>query len=204
MYLKKIIIFIIFTSIFLSQEAGILSNKNKNSLTFISTIFNTFNEANDIKNSTYKAIKVDFKIKGPYEFWYSFLDDNNSNIINQIGFAYVLKARKWGLTLFINKNITDNSDQALSTSYYMGANQFGWIYNLKGNNPIYVKYTNVYNNADINNILENNKQDYISLGNYIRINKFILSYGITFNAKDFLILDLNDGIIELSFGYKFI
>ena len=126
-YKKIILVFIFVASNLFCQELGLFSNKNKSSIVFSGSINNDFGV--DLESSS-NQIKLNFKSKSPFEFWASILenDSNNSNV-NQIGFGYLINKKKWGLTLFINRNeyvIKNDSVETEKISF-----ELGWMINFK-------------------------------------------------------------------------
>ena len=129
--------------------------------------------------------------------WINILqNDSFENEITQLGFSYLLAAKKWSI-MFIVENSIDELNRLSDLSNYIYSEKLGWILSFKNNNPIYLKYINSYDN------ISSKKNDFITIGSLVPINKFILGYGFTINTRDILFLDMHDGIFELSLGYKF-
>jgi len=195
--IAKILILCFFTSLILSQEFSILSSKKKSSLFMHFTGYSIFEEDNIIDSNNFFSFKINYKSKSSIGFWINILqDDSFENEINQLGFSYLLAAKKWALMLIIENSIAE-LNRISDSSNYIYSEKLGWILSFKNNNPIYLKYINSYDN------ISSKKNDFITIGSLVPINKFILGYGLTLKARDVLLLDLHDGIFEVSLGYKF-
>jgi len=142
-------------------------------------------------------------MRGPLGVWASILNDEDSGYnIGTFGFGYFFKTKKWDLAIlteksFYDENYTIEELSEVDESYDY---KLSWLYNLKRNIPVYLKYVNSYHKT-LNNSY--NKKDYLFIGSYSIFNKIILSYDVGLKIEDLLKLDFNTGKIGMTFGYKF-
>ena len=166
------------------------------------SLLNQF-ESGELAYDSDLVIKLDYKFKNPFQLWIKGLKDNTNNInIGVLGLSYLIDTKKWNVSLYAEKSFHENNvDSELlllsKQNFYFNS---GFIYYFKKNNPIYLKYSNIYKRSDNDN--EFVKIDKLMFGSYILIDKLFLSYSFDFNIRDLLHLDINNTEIGVSVGYK--
>jgi len=200
--IESLFIIILF-SISFSQESGFFSSSKKSSAILSVSTLNSFNKGDEINSKSYNSIQFDYKSKSPFEFWIKGLyDSKQSATIGTFGLAYLLKTKKWNVSLYMEKSFHEKDyDQDImslsSKDFYL---KNGWIFYFKNKIPLYLKYTNIYKETINENKFD--KEDRLAIGSYIPIDKLIISFNFDLDMKDFLNLDFNGAEVGLTLGYK--
>tara|TARA_Y100001960_G_C14579183_1_gene779825 strand:+ start:260 stop:886 length:627 start_codon:yes stop_codon:yes gene_type:complete len=201
--IKIIALFMFFSFLFCQESTFFKSYKKQGNFVISGSLYNSFSKGSDFDSKTYTKIKFDYKMRGKLGIWVSILNDEENDMnIGSIGFGYFLKTKKWDLGLFTEKSfyeedyLFDDLSQSEETYDY----KLGWLYNIKKNIPIYIKYENSYHKL-LNDSYD--KRDKIFIGSYSIINKIILSYSLGTKVVDLLKMNFKSGEIGITVGYKF-
>ena len=192
-------IFLIFNLSTFSQETSVLPKSKKAYMFFSSSVSNIFSEDDNNYDNLFKKIKFSYKTKSPIEFWVEW--DPEKVTLTDYGFSYSTRFRKWGTSFFFNNNL-EKINNISAPGLYLFSKKIGWIIQFNKKYKYYLKYTNCFDNNNLNELNLTKENDFISFGNLFEFKSYILGYELSANAKDLLTLDLKDGLVNFLIGYK--
>tara|TARA_B100001094_G_scaffold314157_1_gene352732 strand:- start:847 stop:1464 length:618 start_codon:yes stop_codon:yes gene_type:complete len=201
--LNKTFIILLFFSFVYTQEAGFFHSKKKSSIIISTSFINQYEGAQFNDDIDFSA-KLDFKFKSPLQFWLKGLYDQKEDVsFGVIGLGYLWKTKKWNLSIYSEKTFLESDLENFSNSKQNFYFNTGFIFYFKNDIPLYLKYSNIYKDTfNSSGEDEFDKVDMLMFGSYFKMNKLIYSFGLDFNLKEFLHLNLDNTEFSFTVGYK--